>query len=193
MVKTLNGTPYETNGLNGSNVDQRLRTPMYGVPFNLQENFVKTQKNHSNSIDNKSGLIALLVLILIGVVVVVWIGFMNSWQFSSSKQEDSDIAAINSCLGTANQTFNEQWPDGETKNLNDGHRINMDYLNRQIDCYSNYNQTGTYTTEIDRIKDRKSDELSSHQIQSQAATDSRSNRTSCITNAVGSTAYTNCY
>lgn len=108
-------------------------------------------------------------------------------------QDNQDVAAINSYLDSATQTFKQQWPDGAKKSLNEGHQLNMDYLNAQLDCYSNHNQSGKYNEEVSRITDRKNDEQTTYQTQSEAASNAQTNRTTCITSAIGKTAYTNCY
>lgn len=155
---------------------------------------MKAQDSRSKGIDNKSGIIALLVIIGISLVVVLWVAATNSWQSSpSSSQNSVDTTAINSCLNSSQTKLTEQWPDGETKNINTGHRLTMDYYNDQLDCFTKYNQDSIYDTDIRRLNDRKSDELSSYQTQSQANAEHQINRTTCISNAVGSTAYTNCY
>ena len=157
---------------------------------------MKARSNRSNSIDNKSGIIALLVIVVIALVIIVWVATTNSWQTnssSSSSQNNVDTTAINSCLSSSYTKLTEQWPDGETKDLNTGHRLTMTYYNDQLDCYARYNQDGIYDTDVQRLDDRKSDELESYQIQSQANSERQTNRTTCISNAVGSTAYTNCY
>jgi hypothetical protein len=155
---------------------------------------MKSQNNRSNSIDNKSGIIALLVIVVIGLIVVVWIATTNSWQTSpTSSQGTTNTVAVNSCLDSTWTKLKEQWPDGETKDVNTGHRLTMTYYNDQLDCYAKYNQDSTYDTDVQRLNDKKSDELASYQTQSQTNAARQTNRIICVSNAVGSTAYTNCY
>ncbi len=141
----------------------------------------------------KQGLIILAIILLIGLAIVVWISSISGWSTSSEDRENANIAAITSCLNTATESIQSQWPEGETKNLNEGHQLNMDYLNAQIDCYTPYNQDGEYDEYVDRIKERKDDELSTYQTQSQTASSSQSERITCTSSAIGSTAFTNCY
>ncbi|MDK2899010.1 MAG: hypothetical protein PWQ10_197 [Patescibacteria group bacterium] len=155
---------------------------------------MKAHGNRSNGIDNKSGIIALLVIVVIALVVIVWVATTNPWQAStSSSQNSANTTAVNSCLGSSHTRLTEQWPDRETKDINTGHRLTMTYYNDQLDCFAEYNLNGIYDTDIQRLNDRKSDELASYQAQSQANTERQINRTTCISSAVGSTAYTNCY
>lgn len=133
-------------------------------------------------------------MVVIGLIVVVWISTMNARQTTpSSSQDNTDVVAINSCLDSSWTRLKEQWPDGETKDINTGHRLTMAYYNDQLDCYAKYNMDGTYSTDVQRLNDRKSDEIASYQTQSQANAQRQTNRATCISNAVGSTAYTNCY
>ena len=155
---------------------------------------MKAQNNRSKGIDNKSGIIALLVILVISLIVVAWVASTNAWQLSpSSSQNSVDTVATNSCLKSSHIKFTEQWPDGETKDINTGHRLTMTYYNDQLDCFARYNQDGIYDTDIQRLNDRKNDEQSSYQTQSQSNAERQINRTTCVSNAVGSTAYTNCY
>ena len=155
---------------------------------------MKVQKNHSNSIDNKSGVIAILIVLLIGAAVVIWvINSMNASQPDTSSQNNTDVAAINSCLDSAWTTLQKQWPEGEEKDIHTGHRLTMTYYNDQLDCYARYNQDGTYDTDIQRLESKKNDELASYQTQSQENIQHQTNRMTCTSSAIGSTAFTNCY
>ena len=155
---------------------------------------MKAQSNHSKDIDSKSGIIALLVIVVIGLIVVVWLATTNSWYTTNAPSQGSNNnTAVNSCLESTWTKLKEQWPDGETKDINTGHRLTMAYYNDQLDCYAKYNQDGIYATDVQRLNDKKSDELALYQTQSQANTERQTNRTTCVSSAVGSTAYTNCY
>ena len=149
-----------------------------------------TQKQQTG-ISTKQGLVVLAILAAIGFGIIMGVASLGS--NSSVANESNDITAINSCLSSATERLNEEWPDGDTKNVREGHKLNMDYLNSQIDCYTPYNGNGEYDSYVEQIKDRKTDEQSSYQTQVQAASNNQSSRMTCTSSAIGSTAFTSCY
>lgn len=62
----------------------------------------------------KQGLIILTILLSIGLAIVTWVSSISGRGTAPAADADNaDISSINSCLDTATQSFNKQWPDGE--------------------------------------------------------------------------------
>lgn len=156
MVKTLNGTPCEANGLNSSNVDQRLRTPMYGVPFiwDTERKTVRQEKQQSAGSKHKVIGIAIIVATL-GVFVILPIAMANSNNTSSSKNtidtsslestiKAKTLTAQGECLDGASGNYDKTWKaadkdgDGSVAYSDGATDITTSYYNAVISCYQTY-------------------------------------------------------
>ena len=139
----------------------------------------------------KQATIAIVILFALatGVVLLIWsLQQQNSQQY---QQQASSVQSLNTCLQSAWDSLDSQW--SENVDIDMGHSLTVAYYNDQIDCHTRLNTTDSKDTEIKSLTTRKEDEQGSYKVRSEANSTQQSNRTSCITSAVGSSAYTHCY
>lgn len=139
----------------------------------------------------KQAIVAIIILFALaaGAVLLIW-----TTQQQSSDQYQSratDTQALNSCLQSAWNKLDEGWSD--SIDIHTGHSLTVGYYNDQIDCHNQLNTTDSKETEIQALITRKEDEQSSYRVRSESRDAQQSNRKTCITNTLGSSAYTNCY
>ena len=139
----------------------------------------------------KQAIVAIIILFALaaGAVLLIW-----TTQQQSSDQYQSratDTQALNSCLQSAWDKLDERWSD--SIDIHTGHSLTVAYYNKQIDCHNQLNATDSKETDIQALVTKKEDEQLYYQVRSESHDIQQSNRKTCITNALGSTAYTNCY
>ncbi|NLA42879.1 hypothetical protein GX865_01820 [Candidatus Saccharibacteria bacterium] len=139
----------------------------------------------------KQAIVAMTILFALaaGAIFLIWvIQQQSSDQYQS---RTSDAQALNNCLQSAWDKLDEGWSD--SIDMHTGHNLTVAYYNDQIDCHSQLNTTNSKEYDIQGLVGRKEDEQLSYQVRSKSHNTQQSNRKTCITNALGSTAYTNCY
>ena len=139
----------------------------------------------------KQAIVAITILFALaaGVVLLIWAIQQQSSDQYQSRATDSQ--ALNNCLQSAWDKLDEGWSDGI--DMHTGHNLTVAYYNDQIDCHSQLSTASSKEHDIQALVTRKEDEQLSYQVRSESHNAQQSNRKTCITNALGSTAYTNCY
>jgi hypothetical protein len=139
----------------------------------------------------KQALIAIVVLFAVAIGATFLIGSLQQQEASHYQEQVSDVTTLNTCLQSAWNTLDGKWTDNIS--TDDAHQFTMSYYNDQIDCHTQYDTTANKDTNIQRLNEKKADEQATYRTKSEANATSNSNHMTCISNAVGSSAYTHCY
>lgn len=139
----------------------------------------------------KQAAIAVVILFALAAGVVLLIWSLQQRDSQQYQQQALNTQSLNACLQSAWESLDRQW--SEDVDIDTGHSLTVAYYNDQIDCHTRLNTTDSKDTEIKSLTTRKEDEQTSYKVRSESNSTQQSNRTSCITSAVGSSAYTHCY
>lgn len=139
----------------------------------------------------KQAIIAIVILFSIAAGIILLIWSLQQRDSQQYQQQVSDTQALNNCLQSAWDTLDSKWSDSIDPDM--GHTLTIAYYNDQIDCHSRLNVADNKDTEIKSLTTRKENEQTSYKVRSESNSAQQSDRTSCITSAVGSSAYTHCY
>ncbi|HET6747053.1 MAG TPA: hypothetical protein VFH06_03045 [Candidatus Saccharimonadales bacterium] len=138
----------------------------------------------------KHAIIAIVILFALaaGAILLIWVLLQRD--AGQYQKQVSEAKSLNNCLQSAWDTLDGKWTDDMS--VDSAHQLTMTYYNNQIDCHTQYDTTANRDTNIQRLNEKKEDEQTTYKTKAEADTQNNSGMT-CISNAVGSSAYTRCY
>ncbi|QCT40191.1 hypothetical protein FBF31_03950 [Candidatus Saccharibacteria bacterium oral taxon 955] len=160
---------------------------------------LKSEKN--NQVNHKAVgiLIILLVLLAFSTPMLVSLLNDNGTSTNSNTVVGSTSNALAACIDTANSSYTSRWKaadkdgDGQVAYADGASSITTNYYDAMISCYQTNKVSDSESVIADYQQKRQQETDKYNAWVSSQKQPSYRTPVSCVSNTIGSTAYTNCY